>query len=313
MERLRTLINEKRTIKINSLNSYMIIIKKLFDGTATSAEFENLDFLKNIDNIKQFLTKFKLSTQKNYISGIIVALDASNDTNEYDSPLKQYNNILQDINDKYAETVGEKTETQIANWTSLKSLIGVMNNIKKQIISYGILKKNVLNKTEFNMLQSWVICNLYLNDDNPPVRLDYAPMLILSETEFKKLDKLICNYLVIKSRNVKYFSFNDYKTYGTYGKNDIPLGKKLNSVVNIWLKYNTTGYLLINKYNEPMSSNGLGKEITKIFSELNIKVSCSMLRHIYLSEKYPNVTDEKKNISSKMMHSVGMQLNYSLK
>ena len=90
------------------------------------------------------------------------------------------------------------------------------------------------------MLQKWLVSNLFTSDDNPPTRLDYAPMEIISTTEYDKLkedEKKSGNFLVVKNRNEKFFHFNEYKTSGKYGEKVVKVGKKLNSVINIWLKF----------------------------------------------------------------------------
>ena len=166
-------------------------------------------------------------------------------------------------------------------------------------------------------MQKWVIANLFLNEENPPTRLDYSPMKIISKGEYDKLDeeeRKENNYLVVLSRNNKFFSFNEYKTSGKYGENQVKVGKKLNSVLNIWLKYNKTDSLLLNSQGKPMSANGLGKEIKKVFEPTGKNISVNMLRHIFISEKYPKEKlDEKSQDAKKMGHSVDMQEKYSKK
>ena len=71
--------------------------------------------------------------------------------------------------------------------------------------------------------------------------------------------------------------------------------------------------LLFNSKNEPMTANGLGKELKKTFESSGKNISVNMLRHIYISEKYPNKDDEKKEDAQKMGHSIEMQGKYSKK
>ena len=60
-----------------------------------------------------------------------------------------------------------------------------------------------------------------------------------------------------------------------------------------------------------MSSNGLTKLLTRIFTrDLDKKISSSMLRHIYLSEKYGKELEERKKDSHNMLHSLEQQKNY---
>ena len=318
MDLLKERIDEKRNIKPNSLNAYIISIKKLYNATEKEGEFKNLDFLGDFKQVKKYLSTLKLSTQKNYLAAVVVALDAMNVKKKYDKLLEDYKKILDETHNKYVEDYenGEKSETQKKNWASMKELKKVMNTLKMEITERDIFVKKDLNNKQLHMLQKWVICNLFLNPDNPPTRLDYAPMEVISKSAYDKLDgdeQKENNYLVVVSRNNKYFSFNEYKTSGKYGQNEVKVGKKLNSVLNIWLKHNTTDSLLVNSRNEPMSANGLGKEITKIFSSLGKKISVNMLRHIFISEKYPNIDTEKEKDAKKMGHSTNQQSKYSKK
>ncbi len=318
MDLLKQRIDEKRNIKANSLNAYAISIKKLFNATEKDGEFKNLDFLGDFKQVKEYLSKLKLSTQKNYLAAVVVSLDAMNVKKKYDKLLEDYRKILDDTHNKYVEDYenGEKSESQKKNWVSMKELRKVMNKLKMEIQERGIFTKAELNNKQLHMLQKWVICNLFLNDENPPTRLDYAPMEIIQKSTYDSLDEeeqKENNYLVITSRNNKTFSFNEYKTSGKYGQNNVKVGKKLNSVLNIWLKHNKTDSLLVNSRNQPMASNGLGKEIKKIFDSLGKNISVNMLRHIFISEKYPNQNTEKEEDAKKMGHSVNQQGKYSKK
>jgi len=332
MDKLKKAIDDKRNIKQNSLNAYIISITKLYEAIKPEDDrfsitkihrkikpderFE-IDFLMDIGKIKDFLSEqLKLSTQKNYLSAIIVALDAMNENNKYDKILEEYRNLLDETHNKYVQDYenGAKSESQEKNWTTMKELRKVMNRIYRDMMDMNLLKKDELDKKQLLLLQQYIICNLFLTPENPPTRLDYAPMEIISQDNFNKLDEeeqKENNYLVVKSRNVKFFSFNEYKTSGKYGQNNVKIGKKLNSVLNIWLRFNKTDSLLLNTKLEPMSANGLGKEITKIFSRLGKNISVNMLRHIFISEKYPNLDKEKKEDAIKMGHSVQQQSKYS--
>ena len=316
MDFLKYKIEKARNIKANSLKAYLIAIKKL-NEYMTDDEYKNLDFLKDEDKVIEYLdTTFALTTQKNYLASIIVALTAFG--KKYDDEVIGYRNRLDELNEKYNSEISknEKNEKQDKNWMSLKQLRHVLNQYKSDLTERGSFKKEVLSKKEMNILQMWVVGNLYLNDDNPPTRLDYGNMRIIKNEEYEKLkeEELKDNYLVIKSRNSKFFSFGNYKTDKTYSTQKIPLGKKLNSIINIWLKYNKNGSLLNDSKGNSMSSNQLGKYITKVFKPSGKNISVNLLRHIFISEKFPaEKEDEKEDVASKMLHSKATQGTYSKK
>ncbi len=181
----------------------------------------------------------------------------------------------------------------------------------------GAFSKEELSKKQFDILQKYVVGSLYVFEDNPPVRLDYGDMKIVNNSEYEDLsedDLEENNYLVNKSRNNKFFSFGDYKTAKNYGTKKITVGKKLNSILNIWLKYNKTDNFLLDSRGGIMTSNQLSKYLNKVFAPTGKKISANMLRHIYISEKHPvKVDEDKEDTADKMLHSTDQQKQYSKK
>lgn len=320
MENLKEAIDKKRNIKANSLNAYIISIKKLHNAIfGEDTEMKDIDFLKDEEKVLEAMKDLKLNTQKNYLSAIIVSLDAMNDKGKYDDELKEYREYLETVNKSYYEQLNknEKTEGQDENWVSLKELRKVMNGYKADLTDRGVFGKETLTKKQFDILQKWVVANLYLHDDNPPIRLDYGDMGVIKEKDFDKLSEEDLdnnNYLVVKSRTKKYFHFGNYKTKKSQGIKTIPVGKVLNSVLNIWLKFNDEPYLLVDSQLKPMSSNQLSKYIVKVFQPTGKKITANLLRHIYISEKFPvEKNNEKAEVADKMGHSVDTQNSYAKK
>lgn len=319
MDQLKEDILEKRNIKPNTLRAYLINIRKLNEKVNPGKEFKNLDFLKNKDKILDILEDMKISTKKNYVASIIVAL--SSQPNKYKKALEEYRDYLDGIAKLYKEQMEEQTksEKEKENWVSLTKLRKVMNGYKREIMERDLLKKDPekLTKKEKDLIQKWVVSSLYILDENPPMRLDYI-MKTISRTEYDKLSdvaKKEQNYLVVSSRNKKFFSFGEYKTAKQYGVKKIPVGSKLNTILNIWLKINKSGHLILNSRGEPMTSNGLTKYLNKVFSPSGkSNISATQLRHIFISEKIGGPTiKEKKELADKMAHSTNQQEIYNKK
>jgi len=314
MDVLKDKINSSRNIKDKSLNAYLISLRKLHEKINPDKEFPStLSWLKNKDKVMEHLVDMKLTTRKNYIAAIIVAL--STDKEKYEKELKEYRDVLDGVAKEYKDGVEEqrKSEKESANWVSLDKLRKVMRKYKAEIMEKGLLKKDELNKKEMDLLQKWVVSSLYILDDNPPLRNDYT-MKVISKSDYDKLsdkEKNDNNYLVVKSRNNKFFSLGEYKTDKKYGLKKIDVGSKLNSVLNIWLKYNKSGYLLLNSKGDPMNANSLTKYLNKVFEPTGKKISSTMIRHIFISEKIGGPTlKEKQEIADKMGHSVNTQELY---
>ncbi|MBC8398846.1 MAG: hypothetical protein H8E16_17320 [Flavobacteriales bacterium] len=321
MDNLKEAIDKKRNIKPNSLNAYLISIKKIHNAIfGDNKEIANINFLKDETKVLEAIKDLKLTTQKNYLSAIIVSLDSMNEKGKYDNELKEYREYLETVNKSYYEQLSknEKTDDQDSNWVSLKELRKVMNGYKADLTDRNVFKKEALTKKQFDIMQKWVVANLYVgSDDNPPIRLDYGDMAIIKNADYEKLsddDLDENNYLVIKSRNSKFFHFADYKTKKSQGIKKIPVGRVLNSVLNIWLKFNDEPYLLVDSHGTKMTSNQLSKFIVKVFEPTGKKVNGNLIRHVYISEKFPvEKNKEKAEVASKMGHSEKTQATYAKK
>jgi len=322
MEIVKRAIDQARNIKPNSLRAYIISINKVHNAIFNKDIVDKknpLDFLKDEKKVLDTIKDLKINTQKNYLSAVIVGLDAMNDKGIYDTELKEYREYLDELNKETIKDLekNEKTDNQEKNWVSLQALKKVMNSYKRDLIDRDVFKKDTITKKQRDILQMWVVANLYLHDDNPPIRLDYGGMKVVKNSDYEKLkkDELESNnYLVVKSRTNKFFHFGEYKSKKAHGIKKIPVGKILNSVLNIWLKFNDSGDLLVDSRDKPMNSNQLSKYITKTFSPTGKKVSVNLIRHVYISEKHPvEVNDSKAKTASKMHHRVSTQEQYSKK
>ena len=114
------------------------------------------------------------------------------------------------------------------------------------------------------------------------------------------------NYLYVKGRNKKYFIINQQKSKKFRGKTqNILINSKLNKVLNIWLKYNKSGNLLLDSLGKQMNGNQLTKALNVIFEDTGKKISSSMLRKIWLSDTYGETLTKMEESANAMGHSTG--------
>tara|TARA_Y100001972_G_scaffold129105_1_gene194204 strand:+ start:783 stop:1742 length:960 start_codon:yes stop_codon:yes gene_type:complete len=307
-------ILKKRNIKTTSLNAYILNLQKILKMMELEPTISNLDkALKNPKEIMDLLKDKKPSTIRNYLAAIVVYLSIDEDDKD---TLDEYRALMELYQKQNNDAIknNTKTSSQEKNWSTLEELRQVLKNYKKELDMNGSLKKDELSKKEFDLLQKWVVGNLYIGDDaNPPLRNDYI-MEVVSFNDYKDLsdsEKKRQNYLVIKNRSNKFFSLGEYKTSDKFGIKLIKVGKTLNKVLNVWLKYNKSGHLLLNSKGEPISPNSLTKLLVKTFSPTGKNISSSMLRHIFITEKFPPNTTEKQEVADKMLHSKEMQSDYA--
>lgn len=305
-------ILKKRNIKPSSLKAYLLNLQKLMKLSEIQPSVDNLDsLLKKPENIEKLLHDKKSSTIRNYIASIVVYLGIDEKNEKLLTEYRQLMDKYQKANNETIEN-NKKSDTQSKNWATMAELKTVLKNYKKQIDMNGILKKDELNKKEFDLLQKWVVGSLYIADpENLPLRNDYI-MEIISDSDYKRLteaQKKEQNYLVIKNKNNKYFSLGEYKTSDKYGIREIKVGKILNKIINTWLKYNKSKHLILNSKGDPINANSLTKLLIKIFEPTGKKISSSMIRHIYITERFPPNTQEKKEVAEAMLHSKNIQSN----
>ena len=299
---ISALITQGRTIKQSSLKSYLIILKKLNDDEPIL----NLEFLKDTDNILNKIQSKALTTQKNYLSAVLVTLNSFNKA-EFNDAVKIYGDESDRLNDEYMAFIQthEKDEKQKKNWTTIANLKKAMNRTKRNIDERGILKKEELNKTEMQLLQEYVIAGLFILQ--PPVRLNFN-MLVVNKREDIEEGK---NYLLVESRNKKKFIIADYKTAKTYDTKEMEVNPEINKILNYWLKYNKTGFFLLNTRGGMLSSNGLSKMITQVFASTNKHITLNLIRHIYISENIDIETVNKSTqLASDMHHALLTQHTY---
>lgn len=302
---LKKLIKDKRpSIKDSSLKAYLISLKKMNNNE----EIKNLNYLKESKNIFEIIDKLALSTKRSYLTSILVVLGAFNKEG-FNSVLEIYRKRLQELNNEYNTKIDthEKTDKQSKNWVSLKQLSKVRNFYKKELEEKGILKKDVLKPKEKDLIQKYLVSALYTLQ--PPIRLDYGSMKIIRE---KNLDDGKKNFLLVKGRNKKTFIFNDFKNKKNLGTQKQEVNSKLNSVINLWLKYNKTDNFLMNSKGELMVENSLSKYIKKVFEPTKKNITLNLLRHIYISENIDlEAVKKSKELAKTMMHSTGLQEDYA--
>jgi len=300
---IKKLIQENRKIKEITLNSYLISLKKLNDNQ----EIKDLNFLKDYDKIIKILDTKKLTTKRNYLTSVLVVLSAF-DKEEFNEVLKKYRLLLDELtkqlNKQYQEN--QKNQKENKNWTNLRTLKKVMRNNLKEIEERDLKNKETLTKKENELIKLTLIGLLYT--ELVPKRLDYAPMSIIKSRNDIKPN---INYLLNLGRNKKYFIIQEYKTSNRYGLKEILIPKKINTLLNIYLKFHNQDSFLLDSKGKPLTSNGLGKLIPKAFEKIGKNITVNLIRHIWVTENC-DIEKIKKNkeLSKEMCHSLNTQENY---
>ena len=317
LDSLKKRIASERTLKESSLNAYVFNLDKLYRAMGRSGDMASLDFLEDTDAVHKALEDKKDSTKKNFYSSAVVGLMAM--AKDRGVLAQHYRYKMDELKNTYLQNQRgqKKSEKQTKNWATVAELRKILRNLLKRIKQRGLFTQTEpLTPSQRDLVQMWVLGNLYIGDDsNPPLRNDYS-MQVVSLAEYNDLGddaKKKNNFLVVDGPRKKFFSLSKYKTESAYGTKRIPIGKKLNFVLNKWLKINRSGHLLVTRAGLPMRENAITKHLQKVFASTGKRIGSSMLRHIYISEKFPANLTQKEDTAALMAHSVTSQTMYAKK
>ena len=148
----------------------------------------------------------------------------------------------------------------------------------------------------------------YLYTEHPAIRLDYATMEIIYDEKNIEPKK---NYLLIED-DCKHFILQHYKTSSKHNEKVWSPSPRLSKIIDGWIKINETKYLLPNRnFTNSLTTNALGKMITRVFDSLDKKITVNTIRHIWISESVDHKQlDKNATLASAMCHNPMTQRNY---
>lgn len=316
----------KPHIKDSTIQSYLMNIKKI-SLELFNSDTPSINYFRDFDGVKEYTLKMKsLASQKNMITAILVITKAHMKPKDIDNSSKQeffpeevitlYNNYHKELSKQQEESYldNNKTERELNNWVSRDDILSKIHTIENEIINWKI---KASSRKLIDKCQQHLVLNLYYL--LPPLRNDYAVVKVVDDPDFEcddnstdKIDKSF-NYINLSTKKLLLCK---YKTDRYYGIKKIDIPDNLMNIIINWefvkkQHYNERlqhQFLLLNTTNlTPMKHNTLTKYINKIFFPK--KVSTTLFRKIYLSEKYPVVNTYREQLldSHIMGHSVGTQ------
>ena len=280
---------EKKELSPTTIKTYLRNIEKLMNHFKA----KNLNFLKDVELVDSFLKKYKPNTIRSYLISIVSVLGLDP---KLVKTHKIYYDKMMSINKelKEFEKSGVKTDTQEKNWINEEELQKKEDSLKEK------------SKESYNDLLNYLVLSLYTK--LPPRRNEYRNVLIVKNSKGISNDN---NYLDL---NAKQFIFNQFKTVKKEGQVKIDIPDNLMSIIQEYIKLRK---LKPKDFPAPFLVDASGKvlneinSITRILNKIfNKKIGSSMLRHLYLSNKYGKVKEEMKSDSEQMSHSTSTQADY---
>ena len=297
---LNNIFNKRdKPISENSEKLYTRNLEKLNDNKPVT----DLKFLKNIKEVLSKIQKYKPTTQRSFIIAICTVLK-----NNDDKLYNQYYEILSKMNNDLKVNV-DKSDKQNKNWIESDKIDEIYGNLQSAVTN----KSKTGAKESYDSLLHYMILSLYVLI--PPRRnLDYVLLVISSDMSDKKF-----NYLDFTKKQL---IFNNYKTQGTYESIILDSPDELFKVIKSYmLKHPHKAKLNNKKYHIHFLVNFYGEEIdkstqmTKILNSIfgGLKIGSSMLRNMYLTNKYSGMMKELKSDVKDMSTSVDVALNNYIK
>jgi hypothetical protein len=294
-------------------NSSIALYCRNLEKLNNDMPLKNINFLGDIENIKEKLRNYKPNTRRGYYISITACLNALQPSIKKAGKLyKEYYRLMIDEAKKIKETpTDEMNDNQKENWISWVDVKNKYDELISKVDKF--INNKEINEHQYNDLLSLMVLSLYYY--NPPRRnQDYQIMNIV---------KIYSDVLPIDTNYLDYdgneFIFNVFKTSKKEGQIKIKIDTDLKNIITKYLKFHPLikGKKLAKTSNIPFlvyydgslldKVNSITRILNKIFDK---KIGSSMLRHIYLSDKYGDLLKEQKEDAIKMGHSVSMQRDY---
>ena len=272
--------------------------------------FTTLAFLKKKDAVAAKLESYADSTKKGILAAIVSVLSLYKDKATYKSIYKHYYDLMMSKSKEFKEAeaarAGEKSEKQQKNWASWADVQKTDEELNKSAAE--VMHKKHLTAPEAEKILQSVVLSLYTKIQ-PRRNQDYLNMLVVKKwSDDMSADH---NYLDLTGNQ---FVFNKYKTAKKYGVQKIAIPDDLLNILVSYLKHHTLWKesrgkmavpFLVSPGGVPITAlNGITRILNKIFGK---KIGSSMIRTIYLTDKYSALKEEQEEDSRAMAHSVALQ------
>jgi integrase len=277
MDKIKDYIHSKRsTLSKSSITTYTSILKNLYKKVFKDDDMD-LGKFENTEPVLTFLKDMPPNRRKTILSALVIITDKKAYRDLMAEDVRDYN---KDINKQ------EKTPQQEAAWVETSQVKEICDELKK--VTDLLYKKKQLSAADLQQIQNYIImCVLGGCYISPRRSKDYVDFKI------RNIDKEKDNYL-----DKGKFVFNSYKTAKTYGTQTVDIPVQLKNIINKWIRANPTDHLLFDANGGKLSAVKLNQRINKIFD--GRKVSVNQLRHTFLTDKFGDTIQQKKEIAETM-------------
>ncbi len=286
-------------------SSLRILYKNVTGEDAKSlTDLYKLFFSKGgMRKVMSALQKVKYSLRKSRLAAILALCE--NGTRNEEEICEIYREMmLKDIqtHDEKQESQ-EKSETQEKHWKSMEELKEGYTELKEKALPLFKKKASEITRQMYDTMQKYVMASLYILQS--PRRIKDYQLLV-----WKKDDKL--NWIDWEKKE---FVFNAYKTTKTYGTQRVEIdSEELLKLLKKWEQKKKamrikSDFVFSDRDGKAYTQPNFTKELNSIFGK---GISASMIRHIYLSDKFDNMPTikELRETAQELGHSTETLLTY---
>lgn len=278
----------------NITTSTLELYKSKLNILNDNKTINDINFLSNIDKIKDKIAHLKPNTQRSYIIAITSILKCMSSGTKSSKKIVELYNTYSKLLEQYNTDLKDQSNNN-TNVISIDKIKDIYNNLK-------------LNKNKSKQAyQDYLIVSLYYLI--PPRRnKDY------------QLLKYVSRYNDNLSNDFNYYDgdklyFNNYKTKGTYNKVIIKAPTELKIILDDYIddtEINNNDYILTSwRTGKPLTTNNsITVILNRIFKD---KIGSSALRRSYLTNKYGDMQQELINDVANMSTSTTTATNNYIK
>jgi integrase len=299
-------IREKRpNLKDSTLTSYTSSLRGIFKKAFPGKDFDLRLICMEPEKVMASLKELSPHSLKSRLAVLTVASEACQESKDFEKAINIYREGMLVNRDKAQEIddEGHLTERQEGAYMEWSDILKQVEVLKKGASHLLNSKDTLLPKADLTRLQDYLVAMLYTSQA-PRRLMDYTTM------KLKNYDNSKDNYIDFKAKK---FVFNQYKTAGTYGRQEVAISPALLKVLKRWTQVNDGDYLLRDSRGGEMSSVKLNTLLQKIFNRRGFSVN--ILRHSYISSQvHPGLKalKELKETAKAMGHSVEEALSYKV-
>ena len=309
-------------LKPSSAKNYskilVTLISKLNEGNISCLEGQTSKWFK-LKEFEKVFGHLKKTTQRNYLSAVISFMKVRKE--DKDKLFSEISEKVKTLHDDYENRIASKklTKEEEEKWVSAETLADVFKNkilysLGKYPLFVGTSKRPItrdqIDNDSYLRLRDFVIAAFYLypfynqDVDFGIMRNDLANIRLLNVGKKKKFnyDKTK-NYFLPGQELI---ILNDYKTSRTGGEVRLIIPSFMSNLLSKWVKFlelDGDEYLFpgVSKHDITI----ILRRITKLLT--GIPLGSQMLRKIYVTNKFGDISEQKEKIAKSMGHSVEMQ------